>query len=33
MGRFLQKLMGSPEVKPLLSHEHFSGDFRGILLS
>ena len=26
MGRFLEKLMGAPEVKPLLSNEHFSGD-------
>jgi hypothetical protein len=26
MGRFLEKLMGAPEVKPLLSDEHFSGD-------
>ena len=26
MGRFLDKLMGAPEVKPLLSDEHFSGD-------
>ena len=24
MGRFLEKLMGAPEVKPLLSDEHFS---------
>ena len=24
MGRFLKKLMGTPEVKPLLSDEHFS---------
>ena len=26
MGRFLDKLMGVPEVKPLLSDEHFSVD-------
>ena len=26
MGRFLEKLMGAPEVKPLLSDEHFSID-------
>ena len=26
MGRFLQTLMGAPEVKPLLSDEHFSVD-------
>ena len=26
MGKFLQKLMGAPEVKPLLSDEHFSVD-------
>jgi hypothetical protein len=26
MGRFLEKLMGSLEVKPLLSDEHFSVD-------
>ena len=26
MGKFLEKLMGSPEVKPLLSDEHFSVD-------
>lgn len=26
MGRFLDKLMGAPEVKPLLSDEHFSLD-------
>jgi transposase len=26
MGRFLEKLMGAPEVKPLLSSEHFSVD-------
>jgi len=26
MGRFLEKLMGAPEVKPLLSDEHFSVD-------
>jgi transposase len=26
MGRFLEKLMASPEVKPLLSNEHFSVD-------
>ena len=26
MGRFLEKLMGTPEVKPLLSDEHFSVD-------
>ena len=26
MGRFLEKLMGAPEVKPLLSDEHFSLD-------
>jgi hypothetical protein len=26
MGRFLEKLMASPEVKPLLSDEHFSVD-------
>jgi transposase len=26
MGRFLEKLMGAPEVKPLLSNEHFSVD-------
>ena len=26
MGRFLKKLMGAPEVKPLLSDEHFSVD-------
>jgi hypothetical protein len=25
-GRFLEKLMGAPEVKPLLSDEHFSVD-------
>ena len=24
MGRFLEKLMNAPEVKPLLSDEHFS---------
>jgi len=26
MGRFLKKLMAAPEVKPLLSDEHFSVD-------
>jgi hypothetical protein len=26
MGRFLEKLMGTPDVKPLLSDEHFSVD-------
>ena len=26
MGRFLEKLRGAPEVKPLLSDEHFSVD-------
>jgi hypothetical protein len=26
MGKFLEKLMGAPEVKPLLSGEHFSVD-------
>ena len=26
MGSFLEKLMGAPEVKPLLSDEHFSVD-------
>ena len=26
MGKFRQKLMGAPEVKPWLSHEHFSVD-------
>ena len=26
IGLFLEKLMGAPEVKPLLSHEHFSVD-------
>jgi hypothetical protein len=26
MGRFLEKLMGAPEVKPLLNDEHFSVD-------
>ena len=26
MGRFLEKLMGAPEVKPLLSNEHFLVD-------
>jgi hypothetical protein len=26
MGKFLEKLMGAPEVKPLLSSEHFSVD-------
>ena len=26
MGRFLEKLMGAAEVKPLLSNEHFSVD-------
>ena len=26
MGKFLEKLMGAPEVKPLLSNEHFSVD-------
>ena len=26
MGRFLEKLMGAPEVKHLLSDEHFSMD-------
>ena len=26
MGRFLEKLMAAPEVKPLLSDEHFSMD-------
>ena len=26
MGRFLDKLMGAPEVQPLLSDEHFSAD-------
>jgi hypothetical protein len=26
MGRFLEKLMAAPEVKPLLSDEHFSVD-------
>ncbi len=26
MERFLEKLMGAPEVKPLLSDEHFSVD-------
>ena len=26
MGLFLEKLMGAPEVKPLLSHKHFSVD-------
>jgi Transposase domain (DUF772) len=26
MGRFLEKLMGAPKVKPLLSNEHFSVD-------
>jgi hypothetical protein len=26
MGKFLEKLMGAPEVKPLLSDEHFSVD-------
>jgi hypothetical protein len=26
MGRFLEKLMGAPEVKPHLSDEHFSVD-------
>ena len=31
MGVFLDKLMGSPEVKPLLSEEHFSVD--GTLLA
>ena len=31
MGRFLEKLMNAPEVKPLLSDEHFSAgrDIRG----
>ena len=24
MGRFLEKLMAAPEIKPLLSDEHFS---------
>ena len=28
MGLFLEKLMGDPEVKPLLSDEHFSVDGR-----
>ena len=31
MGAFLEKLMGSPDVKPLLSEEHFSVD--GTLLA
>ena len=26
MGKFLEKLMDEPEVKPLLSDEHFSED-------
>ena len=26
MGRFIEKLMGAPEVKPLLSNGHFSVD-------
>ena len=26
MGKFLEKLMGTPEVMPLLSDEHFSVD-------
>jgi len=26
MGKFLEKLMGAPEVKPLLSNDHFSVD-------
>ncbi len=26
MGRFLEKLMGAPQVKALLSDEHFSID-------
>jgi hypothetical protein len=26
MGNFLEKLMGAPEGKPLLSDEHFSVD-------
>ena len=26
MGRFLETLLGAPEVKPLLSDEHFSVD-------
>ena len=26
MGRFLEKLMGAPKVKPLLSDEHLSVD-------
>jgi hypothetical protein len=26
MGKFLEKLMAAPEVKPLLSDEHFSVD-------
>jgi transposase len=26
MGRFLEKLLGAPEVKPLLCDEHFSVD-------
>jgi hypothetical protein len=26
MGLFLEKLMGAPEAKPLLSDDHFSGD-------
>jgi hypothetical protein len=26
MGRFLEKLMGAPEIKPLLIDEHFSLD-------
>jgi transposase len=26
MGKFLEKLMGAPELKPLLSYEHFSVD-------
>jgi hypothetical protein len=26
MGGFLEKLMGAPEVKPLLGDEHFSVD-------
>jgi hypothetical protein len=26
MGLFLEKLMGAPEVKPLLSDDHFSVD-------
>ena len=26
MGRLLEKLMAAPEVKPLLSNEHFSMD-------